>query len=274
MCITSPNCRAAIQHTRGFDRISIGGGGLFICEAPSPKKSSRSPVGKRILGPLRCQILMVWVQPTQCKHAHRQCPKRLLPYTLLASSFANPLRDRFQRLFRIRSRFMTHRAPTSLATIAFALSGLLTLASCCKTKKPVVQDRSAPSSTSATSEQPGATLDCGTSKCQVGTQICCGYYGKNSYVCKPAPPVPSGNALLNVCGARDGLSAMACDDSGDCEADRICVMPIRWGTGVTYSTQECLPPNDTYASEPERCGKGGVCKRKGTRCGTRGICTK
>lgn len=85
---------------------------------------------------------------------------------------------------------------------------------------------------------------------------------------KAAPARPIGDALRNACGARDG---MACDDSGDCEGNNLCVMPIRWGANVRLSTQECLAPNDAYATEVERCSKGGVCKRKGRKCGSHGF---
>jgi hypothetical protein len=183
-------------------------------------------------------------------------------------------------------RLVSHSRRTPIALLA---TSLLMLADCCnlnadrlpRGSQPTETPRAKPTSTATPTQgntaEPSAlsgasTIDCGPNKCQVGTEICCSYYGKNHHVCKAAPARPIGDALLNACGARDGLSAMACDDSGDCAGNMICVMPVRWGTDVRYSTQECLAPNDTYASEVERCGKGGVCKRKGMKCGSQGFC--
>jgi len=177
---------------------------------------------------------------------------------------------------------------------ALLAASLIALAGCCNLDLDRLQRRAHPDETPTTkptsttmptaptaptsrstaepSAKSGGAIECGSSACRTGAEICCSYYGKNLHVCKAAPANPIGEALLNACGARSGLSAMACDDSGDCEGSKICVMPVRWGTDVTYSTQECLAPNDNYAAEVERCGKGGVCKRKGMKCGSQGFC--
>lgn len=179
--------------------------------------------------------------------------------------------------------------PTSRTPIPLVAASLVMLAGCCNLNadrqergaQPTQTQPAKPNSTATptqrntaepTAPSGASTIDCGSTKCQVGTEICCSYYGKNVHVCKPAPAKPIGDALLNACGARDGLAAMACDDSGDCEGSKICVMPIRWGTDVRFSTQECLAPTDNYAAEVERCGKAGVCKRKGMKCGAQGFC--
>jgi hypothetical protein len=85
------------------------------------------------------------------------------------------------------------------------------------------------------------------------------------------------SGLLRACGGRrEGLTAMACDDSGDCASGRLCCSPIRHGSGANFSTHECLSPNDCFYDSAgiEMCvpGPPDSCQKKGTVCHKNGVC--